>query len=283
MPETLPLFPRMRPPLKVHGGKFYLARRLVALIDELPHTDYLEPYGGGASVLLHRKPGMLEHYNDLDYRIFIVLKVIRDQPEQLAAALEPIPYDRRVWEETAFLDSAKDEELRKADPLHVAVSCLVRNRMSRGGLGNAFAWSDRLRGGRPGDANAWETFKSLIPMLAGRLRAVAMTNLPALEVIKKAGASTLIYADPPYYPETRKAKKVYRFEMSKIDHLKLLGALTKHRGPVVLSGYDCRLYSATLDTSAAWRRVEWDMPNHSGQNKVKHRRLEIAWVKGVTQ
>lgn len=37
-------------PLKWHGGKHYLAARIVALMP--PHTHYVEPFAGGLSVLL---------------------------------------------------------------------------------------------------------------------------------------------------------------------------------------------------------------------------------------
>ena len=37
-------------PLKWHGGKYYLAKRI---IEEFPtHVHYVEPYFGGGSVLL---------------------------------------------------------------------------------------------------------------------------------------------------------------------------------------------------------------------------------------
>ena len=36
-------------PLKWHGGKHYLADRIISLIP--PHTHYVEPYAGGLSVL----------------------------------------------------------------------------------------------------------------------------------------------------------------------------------------------------------------------------------------
>ena len=41
-------------PLKYHGGKRYLAKRIIALMPE--HITYVEPFFGGGSVLLHKDP-----------------------------------------------------------------------------------------------------------------------------------------------------------------------------------------------------------------------------------
>lgn len=52
------------PPLKWHGGKHYLAKRIVALMP--PHVHYVEPYAGGLSVLLAKDPeGVSEVVNDI--------------------------------------------------------------------------------------------------------------------------------------------------------------------------------------------------------------------------
>jgi DNA adenine methylase len=54
----------LTPPLKWHGGKHYLARRIVALMPR--HTCYVEPYGGGLAVLLAKNPeDVSEVVNDL--------------------------------------------------------------------------------------------------------------------------------------------------------------------------------------------------------------------------
>jgi DNA adenine methylase len=69
---------RLTSPLKWHGGKHYLAARIVALMP--PHLHYVEPYAGGLAVLLARDPederlflsphrGVSELVNDLDGRL----------------------------------------------------------------------------------------------------------------------------------------------------------------------------------------------------------------------
>ena len=76
-------------PLKWHGGKSYLARRIVGLMPR--HLHYVEPYAGGLAVLLARDPddprmwlgdtsderGVSEVANDLDGRLMNFWRVVR--------------------------------------------------------------------------------------------------------------------------------------------------------------------------------------------------------------
>lgn len=41
-------------PLKWHGGKHYLAQKIIDLMPK--HLHYVEPFGGGLAVLLNKDP-----------------------------------------------------------------------------------------------------------------------------------------------------------------------------------------------------------------------------------
>src|SRR5713101_9420413 len=89
----------IRPPVKWHGGKRYLAKRIIKHFPN--HRIYLEPFGGGASVLLNKQPVEVEVYNDLDMRITRLFRVLRDQGDRFLAKVRLIPYSQVEFEAAA--------------------------------------------------------------------------------------------------------------------------------------------------------------------------------------
>jgi DNA adenine methylase len=261
---------KLRSPLKWHGGKSYLARRIVALFP--PHRAYVEPFLGGGSILLNKPEVGREIVGDLDAGLVNFWQMLRDHHGDMAFWLKDMPYGRETW-----------AHYTRSDPenpwteLGYALAFLVRNRFSRGGLGKDFAWSDRLRGGQPGDVNAWDTIRAELPAIAERVRDVEFHCCDALRLIRRNDApDALIYCDPPYLHETRTARKAYDHEMTTDQHRELLAVLVDCKGKVFLSGYRNPLYDGAL---AGWTRHEFDLPNHSGQGKSKQRRIECLWEK----
>ena len=104
---------------------------------------------------------------------------------------------------------------------------------------------------------------------AARLKQVQIENRPALEVIRKFNHdNVLIYADPPYLLHTRGGKQ-YRHEMNEQDHLELLDALLRHKGPVILSGYPSEMYDRELKR---WTRIQ-----RKAYNQNSDPRTEVLW------
>jgi DNA adenine methylase len=262
-----PSKPRL--PLKYHGGKSYLARRIIALIPA--SRAYAEHFAGGMSVGLNLHP--LDHHlaNDLDPDLMNFWDRLRVATEAgLLGSIRSLAYSPETFE---WARGCEDP-----NPDTRALALLVIRRMSRGGQGRSFAWSERLRGGRPGDLNAWETFKDELPAIVARQAPIRLTCLDAMESIRavddELGPEVVHYCDPPYLPSTRTRPDAYAREMTAEDHLALLAVLRSVRGTVFLSGYRSALYDAEL---AGWDRVEWDLPNHSGQGRTKQRRVECLW------
>jgi DNA adenine methylase len=258
---------KLRPALKWHGGKNYLARRIVSLLPA--HRTYVEPFAGGLSVLLNKPRSEIEVAGDLNSPLIEFYRCLQVRPEELISRLQSIAYTRENFEWAC--QASQDQ-----DPIERAVRFLVRNRLSRGGLARDFAWSERLRGGQPGDVNGWQTIIEQLPAIARRLQGVEFHHGDALDPIKTFdGPETLHYLDPPYLSVTRTAKDVYAHEMNDADHARLLDTIVNLQGMAVISGYANPLYNIAL---RSWGRIEIPMANHSGQTKVKSRRVEIVWL-----
>jgi DNA adenine methylase len=237
----------VRPPVKWYGGKRYLASRI---IDKFPaHRIYLEPFGGGASVLLNKPPVEVETYNDLDLRI--------SRLEFEAAAKYP----------------------EGADELEQAVCDFVRWRQSFGGKGKNWSYTTgRARGGMAGDVNAWWTAIDMLPQIIDRLRRVQIICQSAFEAIPRFDhEEALIYCDPPYVHQTRAkgSTAVYGVEMTDDQHRELAAMLSKCKAKVVLSGYPSPLYEELYE---GWKRVEFDIANHAAGGKTKARERECLWM-----
>jgi DNA adenine methylase len=264
----------VKPPLasllKCHGGKHYQKRWI---IPELPAARvFVESHCYGLNVLLNLPRFEHEVANDLNPEVIHFWTVVRDDVQALQRRLARVRYA-----EETFVRAADPSWGHANCPIDRAARFYIRNRMSRGGLGQSFAWSERTRGGLPGDLNAWRNSLTRFPWVSQRLQGVHLTCEDAADLLLDLNIEDcLVYADPPYLQETRKSKKAYGlFEMTAVQHAALLGVLTAHKGPVAVSGYASDLYSSVL---AGWRVVQRVVVNNSGQNRTKGKRTEVLWV-----
>lgn len=103
-----------------------------------------------------------------------------------------------------------------------------------------------------------------------RLKKVQIENRPAVEVIKRFKfKQVFIYADPPYLLGTR-AGKQYKHEMNMDDHVELLETLMQHPGPIIISGYQSKLYDDILE---GWHKERIDsLAEYGGKRK------EVIWM-----
>ena len=231
-----------------------------------PHQVYVEPFGGGASVLLLKAPAPIEVYNDLDQGVVNLFRVLRDPvlAEQLRQACELTPFSRveflAAWEASP-------------DPVEDARRMLVRSQQGIGAKRKSSrnGWRTRLTGGAP--AATWARWPDQVPAFVARLRQVAIECLPWQRVLEiYDGPGSLFYCDPPYLLSTRSwdHRRVYDHEMTDADHLELIEALKLARGMVVLSGYPSPLYEGAL---GGWLRLE-----RKARAQGNQPRTEVAWL-----
>lgn len=271
------------PIIRWHGGKWRIAPWIIAHFPR--HRTYVEPFGGGASVLLRKPPSYAEIYNDLDERLVALFRVLRDreQAAELIRQLDLTPFARAEFEEAY-------QEVD--DPVEMARRTLIRSFMGYGSDGTAGVYRTGFRskisksGTTP--AQAWMGYPAALELAVERLRWVTFERKPAGAVISQYDSpATLFYVDPPYLPSTRSqgnrrrrgpgtaAYEVYAHELTEADHILLLQELQGAAGMVVLSGYPSDLYDSKL---LGWRREE-KMTHADGGLE----RTEVIWMNPACQ
>ena len=262
-----------RPALRYLGGKWKLAPEIIAHFP--PHDTYVEPFGGGASVLLRKPRVRAEVYNDLDGDVVNLFRVLRDHDsaEELSRLVALTPFAREEFE---------DAYERPEEPIERARLLLVRSFM---GFGSCSYRLDRTTGWRTGirltsasAARDWANYPGAIMTLASRMRGVSVERRPALDILRAYNSpETLFYVDPPYLHSTRSPKRTrtapsngYAHELSDADHIELLDALARMAGKVILSGYAHPLYD---DRLGGWRRVSISTLADGARP-----RLEVLWI-----
>lgn len=253
------------PVLKYPGSKWRLAPWIVGHFP--PHQVYLEPFFGGGAVLFNKPPAPLETVNDLDSSVVNLFRVIRDNPEELARAIEFTPFAREEF----YLCHEKT-----GDPLEDARRFLVQVWQGFAGrTSHLSGWAHFRTVLKGGDlAKRFATVPEKILTVTERLKTVQIECMSALELIPKYNSrEVLIYADPPYVRGTRTGGTMYACEMSDEEHIDLLRVLNAHLGPVVLSGYDCALYAERLQ---GWTKK---MKENTCQQGIK--KEESLWLNSI--
>jgi DNA adenine methylase len=252
-----------RPIVRYHGGKWMLAPWIISYFPA--HRIYVEPFGGGGSVLLRKPRARAEVYNDLDGEIVNLFRVARDYGDELRHALELTPFSRDEF--MASYEPSKDS-------LEQARRTVARSFMGFGSNSHDKATGFRSNANRSGTTPAmdWRHYPREFGAIIERLQGVVIENRDALEVIQiHDSPTTLHYIDPPYVADTRGPGKDYRHEMTDSDHESLAEILHGVNGSVIVSGYPCDLYEKLY---SGWERVERDALADGAA-----KRTEVLWMK----
>ena len=250
------------------------------------HKIYVEPFGGGASLLMGKEPSSVEVYNDLDSGLVDFFRVLRNkdqfaefhqQVSLIPYAREEYDYCRKAWRETK-------------DPVSRAVAWFVVARMAFSGDFGA-GWSStvsRSVRGMPRSVSDWLTAIDRLPEVAERLLRVQIEQSDFRKILDRYDTpNTFFYCDPPYIHATRSAGK-YAHELDDNDHQDLVDLLLTRRAKIMLSGYDHPIYQRLMDHG--WRKVQWETACHAagktrasglqgkGSALKKQKRTETVWM-----
>lgn len=297
-------------PLKWHGGKYYLAKKIIDRFP--PHKHYVEPYFGGGAVLFQKPEEWIEDHsevvNDLDGKLANFWDVI-GHPKSFNEFLRlcyTTPFSEDVW--GAAKEMSVYKEVRCTCDIKQAWAFFVRYRQSRQGLGKCFATlsKTRVRRGMNEQVSGWLSSVEGLQEAHERLMRVVVLNRDALTVIRRQDSEgTLFYLDPPYLHETRTSNDDYECEMSDFDHACLLMLIAKpgsriviknlgdwapeqheklgdlreykFKGKFILSGYHSPMYDYVCK-QAGWFLDEIQIPNHASSKKEKEEKTECLWM-----
>jgi DNA adenine methylase len=253
---------KLRPPISYYGGKVYLCRRIIQMMP--PARIYCEPFCGGCAVLLNKFRSDVEIISDINPALINFYCTLVDTPKLVIEQVEQTPFGRATFDAAKAAGDQGDELTR-------AVNFLIRHHMSYSGIGKG--WAEDQRKG-----SSWAGLPYDLNLTSRRLQGVKILWRSAFDVIPEYDSpETFFYLDPTYYGPTRVSSQAYDYEMSPIQHARLLQLVRTLKGKVILSGYANPMYDKEL---AGWDRVEKRFVAFSGPRKGgKTERVEVFWVK----
>lgn len=264
-----------RPVMRYHGGKFRISQWVIQHF--MPHTTYVEPFAGAASVLMRKHRASVEVINDLDDAVVNVFEVLRDPiaARELCRLVELTPWSRtefyKAYDPTDDVIEAARRTLIRSF-MGFGSSALVRTRTGFRGTSTRNKVRDY--------ADDWRNYPANIPLFVDRLRGVTIENREASKVMGTYDRpTTLFYVDPPYPHVTRSkvegdGHNGYRFELTDDQHRTLGAEVRRLTGGVVISGYACDLYDHELFPD--WMRVS--RPARAQGQGLGVSRTEVLWL-----
>ncbi len=249
----------MKSPVRWVGGKQAEADYLASLLPE--HYCYVEVFGGGASVLLAKKPSVVEVLNDIDRDVTNLFQVVRDQPEAFAEAWRLTVVSRSEF------DDLKGTDPDRLDPVLRAYRFLYLNRASFSGdmKRPSFGTSPRARS----ELAPWiERSQEWVSALHRRLQRVYIECLPWQELIslwaggENPAPGKVFFLDPPYlgtkgYAAGEFGEEEYRALAGGLGGLEHRFLMTTNDHPLIRQVFDgCHIterskhYSISLDAAA---------------------------------
>lgn len=247
------------------GGKATLAPWICA---NLPHhAQYVEPFCGSASVLLHKPRSRSEWLNDLNRFTINYLRWVQNDVVELVEAINRLRPDYEIG---LPADCCTVED---------AAEFYLYSQLSFMGGGTRWSTGASTNGTKINIGHLWQDSR--------RLQGVKITNLDAFDAIARVqDADTLMYVDPPYLGSVRKSKdsrtanpkesmprRQYAHEfLSEEEHRRLGRLLIKSPAMVVLSGFASPLYAELFDVQG-WKTV----------SRRANGGVEMLWLNHVAQ
>lgn len=259
------------------GSKTYMLKYILPRIPE--HKYYAELFGGGAVILLNKKPSNVEIYNDLDHIVYNFWKVITtpEKWEQFKIGLSNMIYHQDLVEEYyALLNSENDVEK--------AIGFFIIIYSARNGVINPQNYSFRRAYTRNISRLIFVKRPKELEEVIRRMQNVQFFNSPWQKIWKKIKNNEFwhkdgfVYLDPPYPHNTRKNDSDYNIEMTLEEHQELIEEIKESKIRILLSSYPNEIYDQLIDYG--WKKKEIPIKTRTGSNsgiKELPKRVEVLY------
>lgn len=265
-------------PIIYYGGKTRDADWIIKQFP--PHETFVDVFGGGGAVTFRKGPSNVDVYNDIG-NVSLWMQCLRDHGEELYHALTLTPFGREEFERCRKLVDVTLENYKNTFSTQSYVEW-------------ARMWYVVVLQGyeHTEDSDSWRVAKQVnaaapiashvddLPKFIERLRrGIHVEHLDferCLELYDSV--NTLAYCDPPYLPVSRKSLNTYKHEMPESEHVRMLKAVVRFKGQVIVSGYPSELYDTHL---TGWRKVTKVAKSaiHNSSTDDPGEREEVLWIK----
>lgn len=263
----------MKPLISYFGGKQRMVSKIIQLLP--PHTVYVEPFAGGASLLFAKPRAKVtnsHHYreviNDLDRNLITLYRVAQTNPDALEREILATLHSRNDYYKACEIYNNPEgySELTIAWATYVAFMQAFANVVNTG-------WQTGIKGRNL--AATWNGRKKDIHKQMQRLENVHIENRDALDVIRTwDGLGVLHYCDPPYVGTLQPYKGKYTQD----DLDALIEVIESSQGSFILSGYD------NANVPSSWQCYKFAARATASNGKLRRdnpqaaERIECVWV-----
>lgn len=111
-------------PFRYPGGKYYAMDILEPFWQAVPHSEYREPFAGGATVFFHKEKSEINWLNDLDAELMTCYRVMQNPAmrNQLAIDFQTEIASRERWQEIFSSTDVTDNEHKRLPIWHTSTN-----------------------------------------------------------------------------------------------------------------------------------------------------------------
>ncbi len=232
------------------GAKNRLGFMLSELIPYEGISDYWEPYGGCYNVGLQKVPHPVNHYNDLNKKLYTLFSVLSNKStanELLDRMLAQTKYSENCFEKACEMSNHQLSSI--VDPVESAMYVWVTLLQSYNG--QMQKWAGITKGDESLTYLDNLIKKRDLPTLLDGLQ---VHNEKAIDILKRISkdSHSFAYCDPVYTKKECSSKKIYECDMNDKDQWEFAHTIQDSDAFLMVSGYKNEIYDSILNESNGW-------------------------------